>query len=148
MLNACFRAAIKVLKISWQLISDSIQHSSLFCLKMLNKAVKNGFPCKTFFKWNEEQQIHTMNEWSDRKHLILNTHTPSTGWPAMVHWLPYHRNVREKRLLISVSVRRERSQLCDSAFLLERIFKWHLLSLNDNVIQHKPTKQTEKPHKC
>lgn len=75
MLNACFRAAIKVLKISWQLISDSIQHSSLFCLKMLNKAVKNGFPCKTFFKWNEEQQIHTMNEWSDRKLLILNTHT-------------------------------------------------------------------------
>lgn len=62
----------------------------------------------------------------------------------MVHWLPYQRNVKRETLAhFYFCVERER-ELCDSAFLLDRIFKWHQLSLNDNEIQHKATQQTEK----
>lgn len=80
---------------------------------------------------------------------IKHTHLPLNDQPWFIDYLIRGMS-KEKRSLISISVRRERerSELCDGAFLLERIFKWHQLSLNDNEIQHKATKQTEKPQKC
>ncbi len=100
---------------------------------------------------------------------IKHTHLPLNDQPWFIDYLIRGMS-KEKRSLISISVWRERErgarqrserererksererareELGDSAFLLDRIFKWHQLSLNDNEIQHKATKQTEKPQEC
>lgn len=86
---------------------------------------------------------------SDRKLLVLNTHTfhSLTSHGSLIT-LSEESQKRNARSFLFLCAERERSELCDSAFLLERIFKWHLLSLNNNEIQHKPRKQTEKPQEC
>lgn len=96
--NACFHAAFKAPKISWQLISDSIQQSSLFCLKMLKLSCQNGSLCKSFFsEMRNSKFIQWICQWQ-KAFSIKRTHTPSTQWPTMVHWLSYQRNVKRETL--------------------------------------------------
>lgn len=135
--NACFHAAIKAPKKSWQLISDSIQQSRLFCLKMLKLSCQNGSLCKSFFsEMSNSKFIQWICQWQ-KAFSIKRTHLPLNDQPWFIDYLIRGMS-KGKRLLVSIFVRRERSELCESVFLLERIFKWHLLSLS---IQHKPTKQ-------
>lgn len=114
MINACFHAAIKA---PLQLISDSIQQSSLFCLKMLNYAVRNGSPCKSFFnEMRNSKFIQWICEWQEA-FSIKHTHLPLNDQPWFIDYLIRGMS-KEKRSLISISVWRERESFVTVHFYL------------------------------
>lgn len=133
--------AFMLLSKPWKNLDNSLvipsSKSRLFCLKMLKLSCQNGSLCKSFFsEMSNSKFIQWICQWQ-KAFSIKRTHLPLNDQPWFIDYLIRGMS-KGKRLLVSIFARRERSELCESVFLLERIFKWHLLSLS---IQHKPTKQ-------
>lgn len=96
-------------------------------------------------KWGT---ANSYNEFvSDRRLLVLSahTHTPSTQWPTMVHWLSYQRNVKRETLAhFYFCEEREKRAVWQCISAWKDIQMTPAISLNNINQQNK----CKKPHKC